>query len=69
METNKVEMPQYLKDKMQWVTNNKQIYMRYKRHALPAMETKLESMPTYKVILATQDGLGLIKLLKHIYFK
>ncbi len=30
METYKVEIPQSLKDKRQWTTNNKQIYMRYK---------------------------------------
>ncbi len=64
MEIYKFEMPQYLKDKRQWQSNNKQIYMRYKRHTLPAMETKLESMPEYKGIVSLQDGLRLIKLLK-----
>ena len=69
METYKFKMPQYLKDKRQWQANNRQIYMRYKRHTLPAMETKLESMPTYEVIVTIQDGLGIIKLLKIIYFE
>ena len=59
----------YLKNKRQWATNNKQIYMRYKRHTSPAMETKLESMPAYEGIVSSQDGLGLIELLKNIYFE
>ena len=33
------------------------------------MEVKLESMPAYKAIVSLQNGLGLIKLLKKIYFK
>ncbi len=69
METYQVEMPLYLKDKRQWVTNNKQIYMRYKRHTLLAMEMKLECMSTYEVIISSQEGMGLIKLLKKIYFE
>ncbi len=69
METYKFEIPQYLKDKRQWQSNNKQIYMRYKRHTSPAMETKLESMPEYEGIISSQDGLRLIKLLKKIYFE
>ncbi len=63
-ETYKVEFPQYLKDKRQWTTNNKQIYMRYKQHTSPAMETKLKSMPDYEGIVSSQDGLRLIKLHK-----
>ena len=50
-------------------SNNKQIYMRYKRYTSPVMETKLESMSTYEVIVTTQYGLGLIELLKNIYFE
>ncbi len=33
------------------------------------MKTKLESMPDYKTIISSQDGLGLIELLKKIYFE
>ena len=69
MEIYKVEMPMYVKDKRQWATNNKQIYMRYKRHTSPAIETKLESMPDYEGIVSSQDGLRLIELLKSIYFE
>ncbi len=43
--------------------------MRYKRHTLLAMETKLESMSTHETIISSQGGLGLIKILKNIYFK
>ncbi len=69
MEIYKFKMPQYLKDKLQWQLNNKQIYMRYKRHTSPAMETKLESMPEYEGIVSLQDGLKFIDLLKKIYFE
>ncbi len=69
MEIYNVEMLMYVKDKRQWTTNNKQIYIRYKQHTSPAMETKLESMPAYEAIVSLQNGLGLIKLLKNIYFK
>ncbi len=69
MEIYKFEMPQYLKDKRQWQSNNKQIYMRYKQHTSPAMETKLESMHEYEGIVSSQDGLPLIVLLKKIYFE
>ncbi len=43
--------------------------MRYKQHTLLSMETKLESMPEYEVIVSLQDGLKLIELFKKIYFK
>ncbi len=66
MEIYKVEMLMNVKDKMQWATNNRQIYMRYKQHTLPAMEMKLESMSAYKTIVSSQNGLDLIELLKKI---
>ena len=43
--------------------------MRYKRHTLLAMETKLESMSTYETIISSQGGLGRIEILKNIYFE
>ncbi len=54
METYKVEMPQYLKDKRQWTINNKQIYMRYKRHTSSTMKMKLKSVSTYEGIISSQ---------------
>ena len=69
LELYKWEYPQYLKDKRQCEMDNKQIYMRFKRHTSSAMETKLESMPEYDSIVSSQDKLGSIELLKKIYFE
>ncbi len=69
LELYKWEYPTYLKDRRQWETNNKQIDMRFKRHCSPAMETKLESMLENDGILLVQNGLGLIFLLKKVFFK
>ena len=58
-----------LKDQDTWEDTNGLIFEKFKEHCAESMMSKLSGMAAYDTLSDDQDGIGLVKLLREIYFE